>query len=581
VLRVYNTRTGELRGPAVIGGASISPDWGRIAALSPDGVVQVSDARTGAVVLQLRGPARFDYPKFSPDGTRIAVSARDGVVRVYDAQTGSVVLQLKGTKGMATPVFWFSPDGTRMVVRGSDQMVRVYDARTGAETHAFQRPTGILSPPVVFSPDGTRFAASASDGVVRVHDVNKGAEGLQLKGPKGRYDPVFSPDGTRIAVVPSVFSTAAPLRVHDARTGAVVLQLKAPAPRSALVFSPDWARIAIVGHDGVVQLYDARTGAVVLQFKGPVQLSTPVFSTDGTRIAAAGGDGAIRVYDAPHDITAWQAQRCEALVATLPAWHRARAVACDRAGQWFAAAFHWRRLTQAEPDRGQDHFRLGFALLNLGRTAEAKRAFASALVLKKDLAELDQADAHAILGQWDEAARLFKKAVAAPKAPLRVWQRYSMVHLQQGDRDGYCKACMSLFERFGKVTAWGNYIAWTCAIGPDALPDLKPAVELARFAVRASPADANVRNTLGAILYRTGQHMDALAELNAAIKLNSRGGTPLDFLFLAMVHHRLGHPKEARESLDQARQALEKSPPLFWEQVELRLLHREAEALLR
>jgi tetratricopeptide (TPR) repeat protein len=252
-------------------------------------------------------------------------------------------------------------------------------------------------------------------------------------------------------------------------------------------------------------------------------------------------------------------------------------------GQWFAAAFHWGWLAKAEPASGQPHFRRGLALARLARTAEAKTEFETALALRKDLREPDLAEAHARLGQWDEVANLYEEAVAAPNASASTWSSHALLRLQRGDQEGYRKACARIIDRFGTSTnaREANNIAWTCALGPEALPDLKPAVELARLAVRANVRDAGIRNTLGAILYRAGQYKEAVAELNKAIKLNQKGGTAADFLFLAVAHHRLGQADEARQWLDRARQELEKNPPVHWSvQVEFQLFRREAEALI-
>jgi tetratricopeptide (TPR) repeat protein len=350
------------------------------------------------------------------------------------------------------------------------------------------------------------------------------------------------------------------------------------------VFSPDGSRIAASGRDGVLRLYDARTGQQALALKAPALLEGPVFSPDGSRIAAAGSDGVVRVYDAPNDTTTWQAQRRQAVADGLSTWHRARAAEGEPAGQWFAAAFHWGWLARAGPAGGQNQFRRGVALAHLGQAAEARKVLEAALARKQDLADLDQAEAHAILGRWDEAGALFEKAAAAPNASDLAWYRYGLSRLQQGDREGYRRACSGMIRRFGKPARgrFTNNVAWTCALAPEALADLKPAVDLARFAVRVQATSAALRNTLGAILHRSGQHKEAIAELNAAIQLDPGGGGPADFLFLALAHHALGKPDEARKWLERARQALQKSPPAYWtDQVELRLLRREAEDLIR
>jgi Flp pilus assembly protein TadD len=125
-------------------------------------------------------------------------------------------------------------------------------------------------------------------------------------------------------------------------------------------------------------------------------------------------------------------------------------------------------------------------------------------------------------------------------------------------------------------------VAWACALAPEALADLKPAVDLARLAVQARPKDAEVRNTLGAILYRVGQHQEAVKELNQAIKLSNSAGSALDFLFLAMAQHRLGQTEEAKKALAQAVEAAENAPPDEWaSRLTWQLLRREAEQVLK
>jgi tetratricopeptide (TPR) repeat protein len=203
--------------------------------------------------------------------------------------------------------------------------------------------------------------------------------------------------------------------------------------------------------------------------------------------------------------------------------------------------------------------------------------------LRKELGDLDLADAHALLGQWDEAVKLLEKVLDAPNVSVVVMDEHALLWLQQGDPQGYRKFCASMMKRFGKSTdaVVANGAAWICSLGPDALPDLKPAVECARLAVRTSPKDAGSRNTFGAILYRAGQYREAVTELNESVKLNTSGGTAFDFLFLAMAYRRLVKADESRTALAQAKQTRDKNPPVFWtEELELELLLREAESLI-
>jgi Tfp pilus assembly protein PilF len=139
-------------------------------------------------------------------------------------------------------------------------------------------------------------------------------------------------------------------------------------------------------------------------------------------------------------------------------------------------------------------------------------------------------------------------------------------------------------DRFGKTTdAYvADQVARTCILGPNAIPDMKPAVALARVDVQASPQSGEIRNTLGAALFRSGQYDGAVSELNEAIKLQ-QFGKPVDLVFLAMAHYQLVKSDESRTMLGKA-VAGEKSS---WaamtqtQQSEFQLLRREAEALIK
>jgi WD40 repeat protein/tetratricopeptide (TPR) repeat protein len=636
VVRVYNMRTNVeaimLKGPTHLNSPVFSPDGTRLAAWGTDGAVRVYDARSAVESLTLQGPAGLGMPTFSPDGTRLAVSplsrgfGGDQFLRLYDAQTGIELLALDGSHIMHPPAY--SADGTRLAAAAADKVIQIYDARTGTAVRTIKGPPFqgdrmfqmTLMHFFAFGPDGTRLAVEGNDSAVRVYDTRTGAELVALKGPP-LGSPVFSPDGTRLSVV----GTDERVRVYDLQTGMEAFTLTEPASFiAAIVFSPDGARLAAAGKDGTVGVYDARTGTKTGALKGPAGLGFPAFSPDGTRLmavgedavarlhdarsgvevlalrgratarspvfsamgsrlAVVGEDGVIRVYEAPRDTAAWQRERRQVLANSILAWHRAQADESEQAGQWFTAGFHWGRLTQAEPAQGPYHFRLGFALAHQGRIDAAKKEFQIALRLKKDLANMDLADAQAMLGKWDEAARLFEKARrAAPVDSVSFEERYATLAILRSDREGYRKACAMLTQRFQtmKGTDLARDLAWTCALAPDALPDPKGAIEPIRAAVQANPQDPNDRNKLGAILYRAGKINEAMSELSEATKLRFGGEAWADCLFLAMAYHQLGQSAKARQWLERELQA--KSEPWVTRSIRLerQLLRREAMALI-
>src|SRR5262249_17910988 len=115
---------------------------------------------------------------------------------------------------------------------------------------------------------------------------------------------------------------------------------------------------------------------------------------------------------------------------------------------------------------------------------------------------------------------------------------------------------------------------------------------LAEKAVAGQPRDPSYLNTLGAALYRAGRYEEAVRKLDEAVQAYGQEGQPVDWLFLAMAHHRQGRCARARGKLgevppragqnttpDRSRDA---TSVLQWtRRVELELIRREAEALVR
>jgi hypothetical protein len=125
-------------------------------------------------------------------------------------------------------------------------------------------------------------------------------------------------------------------------------------------------------------------------------------------------------------------------------------------------------------------------------------------------------------------------------------------------------------------------MAWQLAtIADPKLRDPEKALPWARNAVRLAPGSPLCWNTLGAAHYRLGHYQEAIAALQKSIQLNADVATAHDALFLAMSHHRLGRPDQARVWFDralQARQEFTSNDPRRIE--ELDRIQAEAEGLL-
>jgi hypothetical protein len=147
-----------------------------------------------------------------------------------------------------------------------------------------------------------------------------------------------------------------------------------------------------------------------------------------------------------------------------------------------------------------------------------------------------------------------------------------------------------MLQRFGpenKDTAAEarHFTAWTCALVPDAVDDLVPALALAERARDEQPKDPMAVQTFGALLYRAGRFEEAVAQLGEADRLpeGPRTSPAYGRNFLAMAQHALGYHGEARRRLEEVNAQADRAlgETLAWNRrLTFQLLRREAEALL-
>lgn len=117
---------------------------------------------------------------------------------------------------------------------------------------------------------------------------------------------------------------------------------------------------------------------------------------------------------------------------------------------------------------------------------------------------------------------------------------------------GQVREAADVFDNIEKYvetdSGWLNDGAWFHANAPD--PDLRRAVELARSAVRLSPANASVRDTLGWIYHLAGSYDQAEFELEYAAQELPQNANVLYHLAANQV--KVGKLKEADETLKKA-----------------------------
>jgi tetratricopeptide (TPR) repeat protein len=357
-----------------------------------------------------------------------------------------------------------------------------------------------------------------------------------------RPQPVTSPDGKLLARV-GAGESSRPMTnrskeyannsvvVLDAATGLVLHSLIGhTAEVVGLAFSPDGRRIATASFDRTLKLWDTATGREVFTLRGPTGWLALAFSPDGRRIVSGGIDYTARVWDAT----------------PLPA-----------------------EVLQAQ----YTHYR------------QKREAFGE---LVRTTEDTQRAENLARNGRWDLSAAAFDQLVE--QEPDNFGLRHTHIRSlgEAGDKAGVRRACEDLLTRYGispDLTKVKD-VVWSCVLAPDVVADREAPVRLAESYLALHPEEKGTERSdalriLGAALYRAGRFEEAIRSLVASNQARDDGGDPKGFAFLAMTHHRLGHSDQAKHWLDKLVAYRPKAgADFFWDEVDIRILRREAESLI-
>ncbi len=205
--------------------------------------------------------------------------------------------------------------------------------------------------------------------------------------------------------------------------------------------------------------------------------------------------------------------------------------------------------------------------------------------------------ARAKLKDWASAAADFQKAIQlGPQEALRdvqvLYYWLAILSLNNQDPEQFAKTCADLMERFGKTDDLeiANSVVWTCSLASHvAKLDVGTARARIEESVKEKPSHP-LLNTLGAAHYRAQDYQAAIETLNQGIEIQGKGGSPLDWLFLAMAHARLGDQEDAKTWLEKADAYLSGEAPveeltrfedLDWPQkLVVRQIHSEAKQIV-
>jgi len=233
-----------------------SPNSQFIASGSWDGIVQVWDAHTGAIVTTYKGHRdAVSALAWSPNGQYIASGSWDHTVQVWYAQTGEIINVYRGHSEFVDAVAW-SPDGRYIASGDRNNTILVWNALTGKTLNSYVEYTGGIIEALAWSPDGRFIAAGSRDRTVRVWEASTGKLSLTYTGHSNEV--------------------------------------------SALAWSPNGRYIASGSWDHTVQVWNARTGAVLYTYRGHSNTVDAVaWSPNGRYIASGSWDHTVQVWVAP------------------------------------------------------------------------------------------------------------------------------------------------------------------------------------------------------------------------------------------------------------------------------------------
>ena len=448
---------------------------------------------------------------YSRDGSVLATAGSlDKAVKLWDASSGRLLRTITGHADRVGGIA-FHPNGKELVV-ACRRTLYSRDVRTGREIGRREAPSNIIEP--VFSRDGSQLAVALSDGSVLIWDTKTDRELFHRKIHKSAVRQVrFTPDGNRIATVADSDSA----RVWDVNASREVLRVPEHSSASCIAISPDGRQLITGGNDQMVRFWDIATGRKIHERKASHRLSTLAFSPDGRRLFAATLDGAISVYGSTtaRDALSMKGEGAVRKIAVRPTGGQLAVAYINSTIETRNIAAAERKPSDAETI--SRHFVDATKFLRRRRTKEVRAELAKVLEIHKRLAAADDdnalrwnavAGSHSTISGFQYSLKDLPGALRSVEEAIRV--RRKVVQLSPN----------SIRFRNHLAQDYFNRAAYLAQINPavDVEKEYKKSTDIWRQLDSELPADPTFKHHLALIQYSLGRRAEKRKKFTAAAK---------------------------------------------------------------
>jgi WD40 repeat protein/tetratricopeptide (TPR) repeat protein len=629
----------EHQGPIV--SVAFSPDGKTVLTASEDRTARLWDVAT---CVPLGEPMVHEVvlqsATFCADGSVVLTEDAGGTARLWKLFTDRPMGQPLELLDLALHIE-FSIDGKtlRMTTGNDDEAPRLWDAATGSPI-AERPPNQRNGAGFQFRPDAVKFIELSADNAARLWDGatdsptgkvvgEERVSGSKTIAPNGasarRVFAVHSRDGTSFLTLAAAGAGAAfnALRLWNAARNQPIGQPIALQFSRCTGFSSDMKTILLAGVDHRARLWDAMVARAIgpplrHPAEGPhITRISAAYSPDGKTIATSdnnmldklawrSANSTVRLWHLPSTLDD-DFLRMEAWVQTITG------LATDVEGNTralYTDAWQERREKLQQlggPPKSDPGWLFDPILYGLDPTARG-RAWAE----RKCWVEAEDAYSDVVRARplrssaWRERARFYvmrsdpEKAAGDFLKVLTLGDRTPQLFSEIFAGDGVVDRMLTHYPEDASVlsidflfrTAYhfvnqGRFdearAALVRVVSPSAVADWAVPVGLPRPGathIRPEMKPAGL-NALGAALYRTGRFEDGIRRLKEGIEARKEAEQPLDWIFLALAYHGIGHRDEARYWLDRLRARQPSNDrDKFWEELAIRLLLSEAEAVI-